>query len=181
MNSNRRLALARTLLTGLSAWVVTGCGFQLRQAPKFAFSTLAASLPDSSPLRRELRSGLVSSGITVVDPTQLAPAAPGADAPSLQADAVLEILNEQRERAAVGITTAGQVSEFQLRVRFKFRLRTLKGKDLLPDSEILLQRDISYSETLALSKEEEIAEMYRDMQTDVVQQVLRRLASVRSL
>lgn len=181
MNSDRRRALTRTLLTGLSVWAVAGCGFQLRQAPKFAFSTLAASLPDSSSLRRELRSGLVSSGVTVVDPSPLVSATPGVALITPTPDAVLEILSEQRERAAVGITSAGQVSEFQLRVRFKFRLRTPKGKDLLPDSEILLQRDISYSETLALSKEEEIAEMYRDMQTDVVQQVLRRLASVRSL
>jgi LPS-assembly lipoprotein len=45
----------------------------------------------------------------------------------------------------------------------------------------LLQRDISYNEALALSKAEEEAEMYRDMQTDIVQQVMRRLAAVRTL
>ena len=71
--------------------------------------------------------------------------------------------------------------EFQLRQRFRFRLRTPNGKELIADSEILLQRDISYSETIALSKAEEEAELYRDMQTDVVQQVLRRLAALRSL
>jgi len=81
----------------------------------------------------------------------------------------------------VGSTAAGQVREFQLRTRFRFRLSTPAGKVLIEDSEILLQRDISYSETLALSKADEEAALYRDMQTDIVQQLLRRLAAVRSL
>jgi LPS-assembly lipoprotein len=103
---------------------------------------------------------------------------PGAATP---ADAVLDVLADQREKSVVGSTAAGQVREFQLRTRFRFRLSTPAGKVLIEDSEILLQRDISYSETLALSKADEEAALYRDMQTDIVQQLLRRLAAVRSL
>jgi LPS-assembly lipoprotein len=147
-----------------------GCGFKLRQAPTFAFQTLVAPLPDGSPLRRELRLALVAAGIQVLDTL-----------PPAGADAVLEVLADQREKSVVGSTAAGQVREFQLRTRFRFRLGTPKGKVLIDDSEILLQRDISYVETLALSKADEEAQLYRDMQTDIVQQVLRRLASVRSL
>ena len=44
---------------------------------------------------------------------------------------------------------------------------------------LLQQRDISYSETIALAKEAEEALLYRNMQTDLVQQLLRRLAAVR--
>ena len=150
-----------------------GCGFQLRQAPQFAFRTLVAPLGDGSPLRRELRTALSSAGVAVLDSLPTPPAAP--------ADVVLDILADQREKSVVGSTAAGQVREFQLRQRFRFRLRTPNGKELIADSEILLQRDISYSETIALSKAEEEAELYRDMQTDVVQQVLRRLAALRSL
>jgi LPS-assembly lipoprotein len=153
--------------------VLTGCGFQLRQAPAFAFQTLVAPLPDTSPLRRELKLGLQSAGVTVLH----APPPP----PNPQADAVLEILGDQREKSVVGSTTAGQVREFQLKLRFRFKLSTPKGKELIPDTEVLVQRDISYSESIALSKAEEEAELYRDMQTDVVQQVLRRLAALRSL
>jgi len=43
------------------------------------------------------------------------------------------------------------------------------------------QRDISYSESTALSKEAEEQLLYRSMQTDVVQQVMRRLGSVKEL
>ena len=161
---------------------LAGCGFQLRQAPKFAFQTLVAQLPDSSPLRRELKVALLNAGITVMDamPVVNTHAQTGA-APVVVPDAVLEVLTDQREKSVVGSTAAGQVREFQLRIRFRFRLSTPRGKELIGDSEVLMQRDISYSETIALSKLEEEAEMYKDMQTDIVQQVLRRLASVRSL
>ncbi len=182
---------ARALGAGgtlLAAGLLGGCGFRLRQAPSFAFTTLMATLPATSPLRRELRTALVSSGITVVDaalpppPPQPGGAVPAQPAPPPpQVDAVLDILTDQREKSVVGSTAAGQVREFQLRLRFRFKLSTPKGKELIPESEILLQRDISYSESIALSKQEEEAELYRDMQTDVVQQVLRRLAAVRSL
>jgi LPS-assembly lipoprotein len=170
----------RALLLGASGAVATallGCGFRLRQAPVFAFRRVAVGLTDASGLQRELREAMESAGLQV-----LAPAATGAAAGmSTQPDVVLTVLTDQRERAVVGSTAAGQVREFQLRVRFKFRLTTPVGKELIPDAEILLQRDISYSETIALSKADEEAELYRDMQTDVVQQTLRRLAAVKSL
>jgi LPS-assembly lipoprotein len=67
-----------------------------------------------------------------------------------------------------------------LRLKFRFRLRTPEGKDLIPDTEIVQQRDISFNESAALSKEVEEAQLYRAMQSDVVQQLLRRLAAVKA-
>ncbi len=40
---------------------------------------------------------------------------------------------------------------------------------------------MTYNETNALSKEAEEAMLYKDMRTDIVQQLLRRLAAVKSL
>ena len=40
---------------------------------------------------------------------------------------------------------------------------------------------MTFNETIALSKEAEEALLYRDMQRDIVQQMLRRLAAVKSL
>ncbi len=158
------------LMAAAAVALFGGCGFKLRKAPTFAFQTLVAPLPDGSPLRRELRQALVGAGIQVLDAL-----------PPTGADAVLEVLADQREKSVVGSTAAGQVREFQLRTRFRFKLGTPKGKELIDSTEILLQRDISYVETLALSKADEEAQLYRDMQADIVQQVLRRLAAVRSL
>jgi LPS-assembly lipoprotein len=81
----------------------------------------------------------------------------------------------------VGVNASGQVREFQLRIRVKFRMRTPQGRDLINETEISQQRDISFSESAVLSKEAEEGLLYRDMQSDIVQQLLRRIASVKDL
>ena len=52
---------------------------------------------------------------------------------------------------------------------------------LIAPTEIVQQRDVSYRETIALAKEAEEALLYRNMQTDIVQQIVRRLAALKSL
>jgi LPS-assembly lipoprotein len=80
----------------------------------------------------------------------------------------------------VGMNASGQVRELQLRLRVKFRLRTPQGRELIESVELAQQRDLSFTETAALSKEIEQGMMYRDMQTDIVQQIMRRLAAVKT-
>ena len=94
---------------------------------------------------------------------------------------MLQAISEAREKVVVAQTAANQIREFELRLRFDFRVRTVSGKDLIPDSEIVQRRSLTYTETAALAKEQEEAFLYRAMQSDIVSQVLRRLASVRVL
>jgi LPS-assembly lipoprotein len=95
-----------------------------------------------------------------------------------QADVVLELLGEQRQRVVVGRSATGQVREMQLRIVMRFRLFTPQGVELIPETELTQQRDISYTETQALAKEGEEALLFRDMQADLVQQLMRRLSVV---
>jgi LPS-assembly lipoprotein len=60
----------------------------------------------------------------------------------------------------------------------RFRLVRPDGQELIAPSEIVQSRDMSYSETAALAKEQEEATLYRAMQSDIVAQVMRRLAAV---
>ena len=161
----------RALMTLVPAAVLAGCGFRLRGVPEFAFGSLFIAAPPASSLALELQRTLEGAGgpLKVLrDPAALP-----------TAEAVLDLLSEQHERAVVGLNASGQVRELQLRLRIRFRLRTLDGTALIPDTELLQQRDISYSETIALAKEAEEALLYRNMQTDLVQQLLRRLAAVK--
>jgi LPS-assembly lipoprotein len=52
---------------------------------------------------------------------------------------------------------------------------------LISDTELVQERIISFNESAALSKEAEEQLLYRDMRSDIVQQVLRRLGAVRQL
>lgn len=164
----------RRFLQGLAALplltVLPACGFRLRGGGDYPFKNLFVNFSDTSSLALELRQNLLGTGrITLWDePDQMA-----------QADAVLDILSESREQVVVGVNASGQVRELQLRLSVKFRLRSPQGQDLIAPVELSQQRDLSFTETAALSKEIEQDTMYSDMQTSVVQQIMRRLAAVK--
>lgn len=163
MSLNRRL-----LLLGTS--VLAGCGFELRRAPELRFRTLALTgFAPRSPLADELRRSIDASKTTLV-----------VDTPA-KAQVVLHAIADARDRSVVASTAAGQVRELQLRARLEFKLATPAGKELIPATEILLSRDLSYSETNALAKQQEEAFLFRAMQSDIVAQVMRRLAAVTAI
>jgi LPS-assembly lipoprotein len=156
----------------VAAASLSACGFKLRQAPDYAFNTIYIQAAESSSLANELKRNIASSGKVTVrnDPLGLT-----------QADVVLVVILDQRVKSVATRSSAGQVQEFTLTSRFKFRLRTPAGEELIPDAEIVQRREISYSESEALGKDAEEALLYRNMQTDIVQQVTRRLAAVKEI
>jgi LPS-assembly lipoprotein len=170
----KNLAWRRRKLLGAAAvsMMLAACGFQLRQAPHFAFSTIYIGAAANSSLGNELKRTIAfSDNVKVIG-----------DAASMEtAQVLLDVLADQREKVVVGLNASGQVREFQLRTRFKFKLRTPQGKELIPETELLQQRDISFNESAVLAKESEENLLYRDMQSDLVQQLLRRLAAVKTL
>jgi LPS-assembly lipoprotein len=168
MRTTRRSWLMSTaLMAGLA-----GCGFELRKPPSYAFNTLFSTIPVVSPFGVKLKRSLESSGQVevITDPLQIE-----------RAQVIFDQLFELREKVVVGRTSTGAIREFQLRLRYRFRLRSRNGIELIPDSEIFLTRDINFNETGALSKESEEALLYRDMENDLVLQLQRRLAAVRQI
>lgn len=172
----------RTLLALAPLALAAGCGFQLRKAPHFAFDVLVVRARPGSPIAAELKRRLAEeSDVQVLTANVPAPAGPAASAPVTAPTVVLDFVQEQREKVVVGLGAAGQVREFQLRTRLLFKVQTPQGRELIPDTELLQQRDMSFNESAVLAKESEEALLYRDMQADIVQQLLRRLAAIRDL
>jgi LPS-assembly lipoprotein len=155
---------------GLASLALGGCGFKLRGSQNFVFTRIAIMPDPGGAVAVELRRSF-GAGVRVL----------ASDESLDNAQLVLDILQEQREKTVVGISSSGQVREFQLRIRVKFKVRTPQGKELLPESEIVQQRDISFNESAVLAKEAEESLLYRDMQADVVQQLMRRLTAVKQL
>ena len=163
------------------AWLITaaslavaplaGCGFQLRGAQELKFRTVQLTgFKPHSPLEKELRRAINASKTTLVVDS------------GGEAQVVLEAISDRRERNVVATTSAGQVRQISLRVRFTFKLRAPSSdRELIGPTELLLGRDISYNESDALAKEQEEALLYREMQTDIVSQIMRRLSAVPAL
>jgi LPS-assembly lipoprotein len=157
--------MRRRRLLAAAPLALAGCGFELRRAPVVPFKALTLSgFAPGSPMAEELTRQL-APGTRIVKP----PA---------EAQAVLQALVDVRERSVVASTAAGQVRELQLRVRLEFKLTHPGGRELIPATELRASRDMSYSESLALAKEQEETQLFAAMHTDIALQVLRRLARV---
>jgi LPS-assembly lipoprotein len=151
------------------AMVLSGCGFRPRQPLAYQFKVILVPA-NPSLLLTELRRALAAdSNVEVLQDLRQFE----------RADLWFDLLQETREKIVVGRNSAGGVREFQLRLRIRFRVRDRAGVERIPDTELLQQRDISFSEAAVLAKESEEELLYRNMQSDLVQQILWRLASLR--
>lgn len=152
----------------LLALFLAGCGFHLREPRPLAFKTLYLGMSEQSELAAALRRQIRATGGTKLVATPV------------EAQASLTVVSDTQEKNVLSLNSAGRVREFLLRQRFVFRLHDNKGNNFLPQSEINVSREITYSDTELLSKEAEEALLYRDMQNDMVQQIMRRLAAAKA-
>src|SRR5574344_421557 len=135
-----------------------GCGFALRGRAQYAFGSLYLQAPEGSELGRSLLRQLAASSH---DLRLLLP-----PSTSAEADVTLHLLGERSQRVVLAKTVAGQVRELQLRLFVRFSLTGKDGRSWVEDTEIGQTRDMSYSETLTLAKDDEEAGLMRDMRLD---------------
>jgi len=162
----RRRVLSAIGAIGLAGFA-TGCGFQLRRSAALPFRTLYTNFTPTSAIGAEFR-----RLVRVAEDTQLV------DDPQ-KAEARLEVLLEVREREVVAFSSTGRPREYQLRLRFRFRVVDARSRELLPPTELLLTRDLVSTDIEVVAKQQEEELLYREMQSDLVQQLLRRLAAIR--
>lgn len=164
----RRARFARhasrfTLLAALCV-AIAGCGFKLRGEAELPFKTIAVS-PQSAlgvSVSRNINAG---TNAKVVDNPK-------------DAEAILIITGETRDKVILSLNSQGRVREYTLRYRVTYRVIDGKGADFVPASEVLLRRDITFNDQV-LAKESEEALLYNDMQRDAVAQIIRRLSSAK--
>ena len=148
--------------------LLAGCGFKLRGTAEVPFQTLyipGATGGIALDLKRNIQAGTPAR--VVDDPKQ--------------ADAILEFSEESRQKDILSLTGTGRVREFQLRYRVGFRVHDGRGGQFVPQSTIQLTRDVTFNDAEVLAKEAEEQLLFRDMQTDMVQQIMRRLAAAERL
>jgi LPS-assembly lipoprotein len=142
---------------------LTGCGFQLRGAATLPFNTLYVEAPASSLFATQLRRVIGSGSATRVTNT------------AAEADAILQVLGELRESEILSLSPGGRVREYQLRYRVRYVVYDKNKKPLTEPAEIVLRRDYSFDDQNQLPGEGEALLLFRDMQIDAAQQLVRRL------
>ena len=153
----------------LSLLALSGCGFELRREPELHFKSVGLTgFSRKSAMEAELRRQLSRTSVQVLDDPN-------------RAEVVIEAERDTREKVVVVPTSAGQVREWELRLHLDYVLRRPDGEVLLPRTEMTITREMTYTETQALAKEQEEAQLYRAMQSDAIHQVLRRLAVLKPI
>jgi len=170
MNAARTIYL-RALVALLAAALVAGCGFRMRGSDgsyNMPFHSIYLAFPDTSPLGTELKRNLRADKRVAIEPD------------AAKAEALFDVLAESRGKSILSLNSLGRVREYLLTYTLTFRVRDAQGRELLGPTEITLKRNLAFSEQQVLAKEAEEALLYRDMQSDIVQQIMRRLAAIKT-
>lgn len=163
------LARRRFLQAGgaIAALALSGCGFRLRGPQALDFATLHLNTPPETELGAQLRRLVATSGTTrVVEEAE-------------HAEARLQILGNSRGREILSLTGAGRVREYQLVQTLRFQLLDKSGTPLIAPTSLSARREYTFDDSQVLGKEQEETLLYRDMQNDLVQQMMRRVAAAR--
>jgi LPS-assembly lipoprotein len=147
---------------------LAGCGFHLRGDTSFPFSSIYVNAPSSPPMSAELARSLASSNTQVVET-------------ATNAEVVLDVPIVVDDKDVLSLSSGGAVREYQLVKRVAFRLHDKEGLDWMPAGEIVVRRSYTFNETQVLARDLQEQRLLREMQTDAVQQLMRRLATARKL
>ena len=160
---SKRIAL-RILFVLIVSATLSACGFKLRANAELPFTTLHNGMKAGTELSDEFnRQARISSTTILV-------------ANRSRAQASLEMIKESREKEAVSFSPSGRPREYLLRYRVNFRVRDKSGVEVLEPTEILLRRYITTTDIEVLSAQLEEDFLYKEMQKDMAQQIIRRLS-----
>ncbi|HAT30389.1 MAG TPA: hypothetical protein DCW29_05900 [Janthinobacterium sp.] len=158
-----------------AALALSACGFHLRGSDgsyNLPFPTIYIGLADNSPLGISLKRNIRSIGGTEIV------------AAAKDADGVIEVLTDPdatRSKSVLSLNSSGRVLQYSLGYTIVFRVTDKAGKEYLGPTTIALTRPIDFNDSQLLAKESEEALLYRDMRTDMVQQLIRRVAALKAV
>ncbi len=165
MSSSERIRGA--FVTLAAAALLTACGFHLRGDVAYAFPTIFVNSPAPQPIVTELKRYLESSSSTkLVDNAK-------------DATVTLDIVSVVDDKGVLSLSSGGRVREYALSKRVSFRLSDKEGRDWIPAAEIVIRRSYTFNESEVLARESEETRALKEMQTDAVQQIMRRLQAAR--
>lgn len=161
----------RVLLALCFTVILTGCGFHLRgnDSGNLPYKTMYIALPETADVRIWMERYIKATGQTeIVDNATLA-------------EATFQQMGDSRQKSILSVNAKGRVREYRLHLNYLFRVVNAKGQEIVPVSEISLTRDISFNDNNVLAKDLEEGLLWRDMNNELVNQIVRRLSIIKPL
>ncbi|MBK7352469.1 MAG: hypothetical protein IPJ05_01515 [Nitrosomonas sp.] len=163
------MIVSRVFFTFIIAIALSACGFQLRGlVSNLPFETIHVTAPPGNPIGIDVERAIRAGTDTKI-----------VGSPE-NAQAILQTISTNNEKKILSLSTGGRVREFQLGYRVAIRLVDPQGAEIAPIDEINLTRVLPFLDAQVLAKQAEEEMLYKDMQIDAVQQIIRRLAAIRT-
>ena len=157
-------ALRLTILF-LFASLLTCCGFHLRGNVDLPANYQRMAIEGVSPYSDvgvKLKSGLQANGVQVVE------------AAGAQCSLKLSQVSDQRRLLSVS-AVSGKTAEYELHYSLMMSVRDRQGNVLVSEQPLQLLRDYVHDQNNVLATDNEEAQLRKDMERDMVGQILRRL------
>ena len=160
MKIARRLWLVLLMSSSLIA-----CGFHMRGAADVPFNSIYIQ-GSTIVISKALKKNLTLNSVKVLDSADTA-------------ELLLEIVGEENEKRILSLAGTGKVNEFELYYRVHYRTK-LAGDALWSQVQTVeARRDYSYDDTQLLAKQGEEKRLNEDMQSSVVNSLVRRLSALK--
>lgn len=156
----------RTFLAALPAACLAGCGFELRRVNALPFASLYVEAAPDSAVAQRVRTLLKGSQATRLTET------------AGEAEAILRLGTEARSKTILSLSGAGRVTEYRLGLRLGYSVAGRDGRALAAPENIELVRDMTYDDSQLLAKGAEEQLLYRDMEDNAAQRIVRRLQAI---
>ena len=158
-------------MTGL---LVVGCGFKMQGSVPLPFKSLHITIPQNTQFGADAR-----RAIQAISPdTRLIELSDGTTKQVRElAQARLEQLDETRQQRIVALNAQGKVEEYELTLKFTFRLVNAKDQVILPATTLTATRSMPFDERVVQAKEGEAATLFKDMQKSLVTRIVRRISA----
>lgn len=166
--SSMSLSLLRRGLLLACCLILAACGFHLRGPQPLPFTSIYLGMGPNSPMAGPIKHQIAinGGGTRITDKPE-------------DAQVRMIVVRDSKSEEVATISGSGVVNQYELRQRFAFRLIDDKGHEIMPLNEIYVYRYLDFATGQELSKEQEEAVLFADMQKDVVSQLMRRLAAAK--
>lgn len=158
------------LLLLATAFLLSSCGFHLRghnnMEVKLAFQSVYLRAASETPLVTDLRKALALNKVVLSETAE-------------QATIILDIISEVPDKQILSLSSAGRVLEYDLRYKVTISAYDNQLVYWMPASNVSLNRSMPYNDAQVLAIEKEEALLYKDMRSDAVAQILRRLSKAK--
>jgi len=153
-------------LSCIIAVTVGGCGFHLRTLNLgTSLQSFYVQAPSGDEFAAPLRNALLQAGVKEA-------------ASAAAAQAVIDLLDGQRERRSVSVTGQARVAEYEMNLGVQYRVLDGAGNELIAPRWVRSARVYRVDRDNIVGSNEEQALLEREMRNDLIAQIVRALDAV---